>query len=504
MSSTSSIISHNISYNSMELTKEIGQFDKKDVSLSSSTSETNSIKEKKNLRDLKAYFECTSCSKNNDLKLCKNCQKLFCGNCIKKSEINKICKYCNKNTEYIKIRYVDFLAAFVHKSFSLGFIIQLLEEKKISINNKLNEKNCKKCLFHNEKILFYCFNCHKNLCGKCNAFFNQESKVHMEHNVLDYSYIENLKYNLIIDDLEYNEKNIDKINEIVKKLKLKQNENNLKKNNSEKILNELKTKINEYYEKENEKIDKFISKLNELKLKTKKMCEIVYDEFKDVKKFEKLNVREKVEEFRHLSQSFYNFQKNSEKIIKLETSIDFKTFNYSFIMNCKNMKEIDKFEVKEPFAFNIFVKKDNNNIVITLPFEVDITDESQKKLGKRYKLIPKLLMNGKFYSDFDIKKIEKNNNISGNNIEETNLIQSISDDSISSSCSIIENKNNNRILSGDNNIFFAQDENLSNIKNNDVETYYEYNFNTNIEKSKKESNEFDLIIHSYSIRSLYN
>jgi hypothetical protein len=291
---------------------------------------------------------------------------------------------------------------------------------------------------------------------------------------------------------------------LIKKLKLKQNENNLKKNNSEKILNELITKINEYYEKENEKIDKFISKLNELKIKTKKMCEIVYDEFKDAKKFEKLNVREKVEEFRHLSQSFYNFQKNSEKIIKLETSIDFKTFNYSFIMNCKNMKEINKFEVKEPFGFNIFVKKDNNNIVITLPFEVDVTDESQKKFGKRYKLIPKLLMNGKFYSDFDIKKIEKNNNLSGNNIEETDLIQAISDDSISSSCSIIENKNNNSILSGDNNIFFAQDENLSNIKNNDVDTYYEYNFNTNIEKSKKESNEFDLIIHSYSIRSLYN
>jgi hypothetical protein len=285
---------------------------------------------------------------------------------------------------------------------------------------------------------------------------------------------------------------------------LKQNENNLKKNNLEKTLNELISIISDYYEKENEKIGKFISELNNLKIETEKKIKIVYDEFKDAKNLEKINVREKIEEFRQLSQSLYHLEKNSEKIIKLETSIDFKTFNYSFIMNCKNMKEIDKFEVKEPFGFNIFVKKDNNNIVITLPFEVDVTDESQKKFGKRYKLIPKLLMNGKFYSDFDIKKIEKNNNISGNNIEETNLIQSISDDSISSSCSIIENKNNNSILSGDNNIIFAQDENLSNIKNNDVDTYYEYNFNTNIEKSKRESNGFDLIIHSYSIRSLYN
>ena len=98
MSNPSSIIyySNNVSFNSMEITKEIGQIDKKEVSLSSSTSETNSIKENNNLRNLKAYFECIVCSKTNDLKLCKYCQKLFCIKCIKKSEINKICKFCKK------------------------------------------------------------------------------------------------------------------------------------------------------------------------------------------------------------------------------------------------------------------------------------------------------------------------------------------------------------------------------------------------------------------------
>ena len=503
MYSTSSILSNNISYNSMELTKEIGQIEKKDVSLSSSTSEINSIKEKNNLIKLKAYFTCTFCSKTSDLKLCKICQKIFCDDCLKKSEINKICKNCNKKTKYISIRYIDFLSAFVHSSFEMSFKIITLEGKKISINDKLNEKNCKKCLFHNEKILFYCFNCHKNLCGKCSAFFNQESKIHIGHNVKDCSYIQKLKYNLVIDDLENNEKNIDKINEIIKNLKLKKNENKLKKENLEKMLNEFITKINDYYEKENEKINKFISKLNKLKIEIEKMCKIVYDEFKDAKKFGKINVREKTEELRYLSQTFFNFQKKSEKIIKLKTLIDFKTFNFSFIMNYNNMEEPDKFEVKEPFTFNIFVKKNNGNIIISMPFEIEITDESQKKLGKRYKLIPKLLVNGKFYSNFEIKKIEKNNNISRNKIEETELIQAISDGSDSSSYSIIETKSNNSILSGDN-IIFSQDENLSNIKNYEMDTYYEYKFNTNLEKSKKESNEFDLIIHSYSIQSLYN
>lgn len=503
MSNNSSIIyySNNIYYNSMEITKEIEQCSKKDGSLSSSTSETNSIKERNNLGKLNHYFTCISCSKKNDLKFCKYCKNFFCDNCIKKSEINKLCKYCNKKTEYIKFN--DYLISFVHNSFKTRFKTIFLEGKKQKLKYVLNEKNCKKCLLHNEKILFYCFNCHKNLCGKCNAFFNQESKIHIGHNVQEYSFVEKLKYNLIIDNLEYNEKNMDKINEIIKKLKLKKNENNLQKENLEKLINELKAKINDYYEKENKRIDKFISDLNKLNIEIEKKCKKVYEDFKDPKQLEKINVRENIEELSHLSQSFYNFQKKSEIIIKLKTSIDIKTINYSFIMNYNNMEELDKFEIKEPFAFNIIVKKDNGNIIITLPFEVEIADETQKKFRKRYKLIPKLLVNGKFYSDFEIKKIEKNHNISRNEIEENELIEAISDDSDSSSCSIIENKSINSAFSDDNNIF-TQNENLSNIKNDESNIYYEYKFNTDLDKAKKESNEFVLIIHSYSIQSLYN
>jgi len=352
-----------------------------------------------------------------------------------------------------------------------------------------------------KKFYFIVINCHKNLCGKCNAFFNEESKIHIGHNVQDYSFIEKLKYNLVIDNLEYNEKNIDKINEIIKKLELKQNENNLKKNNLESILNELISIISDYYKKENEKIGKFISKLSKLKIEIEKKCKIVYDEFKDTKTLEKINVRERIEEFKQLSQSLYSFEKNSEKIIKLKTSIDFKTFNYSFIMNYNNMKEPDKFEIKEPFEFNIFIKKDNGNIIITVPFEVNVVDKSQKKRRKIYKLIPKLLVNGKFYSDFEIKKIEKNNNISRNRIEES-LVQEISDDSDSSSSSIFDNKSNNSVLSNNNNIF-SEDDKLSNIKKDEIKQYYEYILNTDLYNDIKEKNEFVLNIHSYSIRSLY-
>jgi hypothetical protein len=282
---------------------------------------------------------------------------------------------------------------------------------------------------------------------------------------------------------------------------LKQNENNLKKNNLEKILNELISIISDYYEKENEKIGKFISELNKLKIETEKKIKIVYDEFKDAKNLEKINVREKIEEFRKLSQSLYHLEKNSEKIIKLKTSIDFKTFNYPLIINYNNNEEPDKFEVKEPFAFNIFVKKYNGNIIIKLPLEVDVADKSQKNYRKNYKLIPRLLINGKLYSDFKIQKIGKNNNISiyGN---EEGLIQTIRDDSDSSSSSIIENKNSNNILSN-NNIIFEEDDNISNIKTDEFDQYYEYKLNTDLINGKKEKNEFILNIHSYSIRSLY-
>lgn len=165
------------------------------------------------------------------------------------------------------------------------------------------------------------------------------------------------------------------------------------------------------------------------------------------------------------------------------------------------MKEPDKFEIKEPFEFNIFIKKDNGNIIITVPFEVNVVDKSQKKRRKIYKLIPKLLVNGKFYSDFEIKKIEKNNNISRNRIEES-LVQEISDDSDSSSSSIFDNKSNNSVLSNNNNIF-SEDDKLSNIKKDEIKQYYEYILNTDLYNDIKEKNEFVLNIHSYSIRSLY-
>jgi flagellar motility protein MotE (MotC chaperone) len=46
------------------------------------------------------------------------------------------------------------------------------------------------------------------------------------------------------------------------------------------------------------------------------MCKKVYDEFKDSKKFERIDVWEKLEDFRHLSQNYFNLKKKSEKIIK--------------------------------------------------------------------------------------------------------------------------------------------------------------------------------------------
>ena len=253
MTNSSSIlyISQHIPYTSIEITKEMEQSEK-DNSFTS-TSETNSIKEKHNLRNLIAYLKCISCSNTNDLKLCRICQKFVCDSCIKKEECNQLCKYCNKKTEYIKYKNINSLVSYVHRSFEMDVKSLSLEEENQGITDLLNEKNCKKCISHNEKILFYCFNCHKNLCGKCNSFFEKESQVHIGHNVKDYSYVKNLKYDLIINDLEYNEKNIDKIDEIIKRLYFKQKENNLNKKNYQKIIYELITKINDYYEIENEK-----------------------------------------------------------------------------------------------------------------------------------------------------------------------------------------------------------------------------------------------------------
>ena len=108
-----------------------------------------------------------------------------------------------------------------------------LEKKKANLedlNKKLKEKiNENVCNKHNEKILYYCINCNKKLCGKCTSFINKEAKIHEKHKILDYSELEKSKYFDIVNILENKEEKINKINKNVEKCK------NIRNNDSKKL-----------------------------------------------------------------------------------------------------------------------------------------------------------------------------------------------------------------------------------------------------------------------------
>ena len=93
-----------------------------------------------------------------------------------------------------------------------------LEKRNEELKRKLNSNKCNK---HNEKILYYCFDCNIKLCGKCTSFTNREAKIHEFHKVFEFSEIEKTKYLDIINLLGNAKEQMNDANKIIKKCEKK-------------------------------------------------------------------------------------------------------------------------------------------------------------------------------------------------------------------------------------------------------------------------------------------
>lgn len=451
-----------------------------------------------NLNNFYNSLKCISCSNIVNLKMCKYCLKFICENCIKKLS-NNICKNCNRNTEFFKLNYIDNIIKYTYNSIQNDINVKNLRKKNKNLIKNIEETIFKKCSKHNEKILLFCFNCHKRLCGKCVAFFNEESKIHKNHNIKDYSLLEKLGYNIIIDNLEYNDNLKDEIENFKKRLILKKEENKKRINNLEKLFNYIKSKIKTYYEQKNEIIESIISKFNDLKINIEKKCNRIYNELLEIKSLESsnnnFNISETKNKLNKLSQNFYNLKIKSEKNINLKTFIDFKSFNFPFSINNKDMTKNNIFEINNPFKFNFKAQMEKDNFYITTPFIVYVSDELKKNFKKKYILFPFLQMNGKFYLDFKLIKInrEEKNKEKKNNIIDSNIIKAeeIEDDN----SSIISSSEINDNVSYDNN--YDENKNIINLNNDD--NCYEYKLEINLNNNCKETNKFDLVFNSYCL-----
>ena len=169
-----------------------------------------------NITDL---IKCNIClNRLRRAKMCKFCQHLACGECVRKSleEINqcRICHHPISMFEFIEIHFIEDVQKLIDD-------YKFLEEKKVNlekINQNLNQKlNFDKCNKHNEKALYYCSNCNKKLCGICTSIFNKETKIHEFHKVFEISEMDKTEYFDPINLLETAKEHILEENKYIKK-----------------------------------------------------------------------------------------------------------------------------------------------------------------------------------------------------------------------------------------------------------------------------------------------
>ena len=173
----------------------------KDLNFIKETININSNKENDQIiNEISDLIKCYIClDKIKNPKMCIFCHRLACDECIRKwLDEKNTCGFCRhriRRSDIIDIPFMSNIEILLDYNKNLEEKKEDLEKEIKKLNIELNENRCNK---HNEKILYYCINCSKKLCGKCTAFNNKEVKIHEKHKVFEYSEIEKSKYLILL------------------------------------------------------------------------------------------------------------------------------------------------------------------------------------------------------------------------------------------------------------------------------------------------------------------
>ena len=273
-------------------------------------------KERNNIRDKLNCYLCFG--KINRARLCLNCQKIACENCVKNMLLKHAkCLNCKKPANLDTIVLLPFMDDLTNFFINIENNNNKNKEKEIqqrnyiideddnddinmkNINNNIKNKEEKKdemnkikCKNHKDKYLeYYCFQCKEYLCTKCLLFFNQSViEKHNNHSIIP-----------IIDFKKYN----------------------------------IKEAIDEY-NKLNKTKNELANLLSECKLKIKKLTikkDIAIKNIEDTKKELEWNFVEKINLLRDLSTKIENKKEN------IENSIDSVPNSFSNIISQKDFNQ---------------------------------------------------------------------------------------------------------------------------------------------------------------------
>ena len=260
-------------------------------------------------------------------------------------------------------------------------IKEYLEQMSKYNNKNINIDYCSS--HNNNKYMSFCFNCNKHLCKEC-----IQSRIHLNHiknNILE---IQPFKEELDIIDAvikDYKDKieemNIQKINKL-KKLEKKLNENKIKEkklieekieNNNNNEKNELKKNYNKYMEDILVIKKKYEEQIKDRKNKFELENNIIKNKYKLIKERENINYEYKIEQLikkynNTISNLKYDKILDNMNSIKKLNEIVFKIYNIhnDNYYNALNIKNILLSFAKSEYFKNIMKKVLNNNYEKTL------------------------------------------------------------------------------------------------------------------------------------------
>ena len=459
--------------------------EEKECSYSSSSSDNNNSNDKEHkLKKLYNYLKCHLCSNNDEkLKYCKKCKALYCEKCINKK--SNSCNFCNIRLYEIKcLNDIRKVLKNAHNNY-------IINKKLIKENKRLvkltEEKECKKCFIHNQKIAYYCFNCHKKLCGICYSFFNDEAKIHEGHNVNDYSLVEQYKINEIIDGLEYNEELKNRVDETITFYKKTLKNINI-------LFNDLNSKVKQAQKKYIEKINMNLNSLIDLKKYKEKNCKFIYNKLNNIKSLENENpefdfdISKTITDLKNISIKYKDLEKNAKNMAKLNSSsIHLNSFFYSLIYKHEHNSSPIKIKLSTTLQFFLSIQEEkNNNISMIVPYCIENKSKKQKNI-----LFPVLINH-----DFgEFKKERKNLNKNKITQSNSNIIQAQ-----------IDEHDENPIFTYDK--VKLEDFNDNNIWENEIiinddefdDSYFEYKLYIDLNKLNNDD-KFNFIFHYYTLNN---
>ena len=265
---------------------------------------SNKEKDEEMENKIRNFLKCFIClTKVTKPRMCKFCKKICCESCINNWLSNHDycfnCKQKVTSEEMITLPFLDDMSKyFVYNIDSHPKNDQeesnnnMMQKGSENLNEIKNEKEEKKmCPKHINNIIdYYCLQCREYFCSNCLVFFVNEGKKHTDHLILQLSKAEDLRMTEAVKEYEKLFETKKTLQTLIGMYKIKSNENEIKKHNITKYINNIKDQCINQIKENSQRLESILSNLEKKKKDIQNSLATISttDDLK-LEKFKKLN-----------------------------------------------------------------------------------------------------------------------------------------------------------------------------------------------------------------------